>query len=181
MFRIILDMDEVLREFNKPAHSLLGITSDPWPWTIGDYELECYDEEFWCGLTMEWWRDREWMSFGKELLSMCIAHVGIENVYLATKMIAWCEGRDIMGKIAWITRECPELLPRMNYCMDKSIMASTNTVLVDDYQKNIDEFRLAGGFGILVPACHNHFHRTDPVKHVRRGIMNLIKKGYVQC
>lgn len=181
MFRIILDMDEVLVAFNKPAHDLLGLTAEPWPWPIGQFNLECYDQQFWEGLTLEWWRSRAWTPFGKELIEMCKAYVGIENMWLATTIINWCDLRDVIGKMFWIREECPEFLPRMVFTTDKQIMGSITSVLVDDYQKNIDEFRLAGGFGILVPACHNHMHRADPIKHVRRGIVNLIKKGYISC
>ena len=181
MFRIILDMDEVLIDFNKPAHKLLGIPSVPWPWPVGQFNLECYDEEFWANLTLEWWRTRSWTHFGKELIDLCKAYVGLENMWLATTMIEPCDLRDVIGKLFWIREECPELLDRLIFCTDKRIMGSTKSVLIDDYQKNIDEFRLAGGYGILVPACHNHMHRSDPIKHVRRGLQNLIKKGYVQC
>lgn len=182
MFRIVLDMDEVLVDFNKSAHELLGIASYPWPWPVGQFILECYDEEFWRSLTMEWWRDREWTSFGKELIDLCKAYVGLENIWISSTLAPYADNRpDVIGKMSWIQRECPYFLDRVVFTTDKSIMGSLTTVLVDDYQENIDEFRIKGGYGILVPACHNHMHRSDPIKHVRRGLVNLIKKGYVQC
>ena len=181
MFRIILDMDEVLVDFNKSAHKLLGIPSDPWPWPVGQFNLECYDKRFWEELTIDWWRSRPWTPFGKALINLCGAHVGTENIWLATTIIAPCDLKDVIGKLFWLREECPELIDRLVFTTDKAILGSNTSVLIDDYQKNIDEFRLAGGYGILVPACHNHMHRTDPIKHVRRGLQNLIKKGYLQC
>ena len=182
MFRIILDMDEVLAEFNKPAHKLLGIPSEPWPWPVGQFILECYDKEFWESLTIEWWASRSWTPFGKELIDLCKAYVGLENIWIATTLAPYDDDRkDVIGKMKWIQREIPALSRQVAFGAGKSIMGCTTRVLIDDYQKNIDEFRIAGGYGILVPSCHNHMHRTDPIKHVRRGLISLIKKGYVQC
>ena len=179
--RILLDMDEVIVEFNKPAHERLGIPVEPWQWPVGQFVLECYDEEFWEGLDREWWAGRSWTSYGKEMLDMLQVFAGPENVTIFTSVRS---AEEVLGKLDWLERETPKIGVLMTVSTNlhkstKQVCAGPGIILVDDYHVHVEAFRKAGGHGILAPAMHNHMHRSEPVKHVRRHIVSLIQKGMI--
>lgn len=173
---ILLDMDEVLIEFNKPAHKLLDIPSDPWPWDIGDFYLSVYDDAFWKRLNADWWSNREWTPFGKELYNMCKAFVGADHIWLLTTPAPF-GGADWVGKADWVRRELPEMIGRMSMLSHKSLCSRRGSVLFDDRYDSVEAFRKLDGEGIVVPACWNFLHKKDPMKLCRQRLMQVIKRG----
>lgn len=172
--KIFLDMDDVIVEFNKPAHDVLGIPHTPWPWEIGEFYLPCYDDDFWKSLDASFWAGRSWTESGEEILQFLIAMVGIDSIHIITTPAPFGNGRDFAGKTTWLKNNAPQLAPRLAMMPDKSLLKG-NGILLDDAVHNVRKFRDEGGTAVLIPACHNHLHRMDVMKHVRRSTLRAMK------
>lgn len=175
--KIYLDMDDVLVPFNIPAHAKLEIPHDPWPWDIGEFYLPCYDEEFWQSLDTTFWASRGWMPEGVEIFNFCAALVGYDNLMLCTTFAPFAYGEDVAGKMEWIEEHLPrEMWKQLIFTYDKSHFADRNSILIDDFGDHVQKFRLFGGSAVLAPACHNHLHKSSPLKHIRRAVQRIISR-----
>jgi hypothetical protein len=47
------------------------------------------------------------------------------------------------------------------FTQDKHLLAKYNTILIDDFQNNITNFNVAGGYGITFPQYWNDYHSFD--------------------
>lgn len=85
--------------------------------------------------------------------------------------------RAMEGKKLWAEAYCPGTpIIFTDIGGGKSHEATNDTLLIDDYDKHIREFRLAGGQGILVPRPWNFLHDVvDSVEWVR---LRLKERGY---
>jgi len=61
----------------------------------------------------------------------------------------------IMQKLQWLETNLGISVDECMFGSRKELMASPNTVLIDDYPGNISKFTTAGGLGILVPSNWN--------------------------
>lgn len=64
------------------------------------------------------------------------------------------------GKIKWIRKNLPSIYRSGRFCLTrrKELFAQPNTVLIDDRDRNITNFKAAGGEGVLVPRQWNSLH-----------------------
>ena len=177
--RIFLDMDEVLVQFNPPAHKRLDIAMDPWPWPDGMFELPCYTEEFWGELDYDFWFHREPTTYADDIINMCKTLVKDERIWVITGIAPLTTGQDYLGKRAWLALHYPWLVDRFIYVQDKSCVANRDSVLIDDYWDNVQAFRKEGGHAILVPQPYNFLKRSDVITHVRRQLFKLIESGSI--
>ncbi len=163
--KIFLDMDGVLVDFVSGLHKRMVMEYDEqaYPYKLGEYEMLGFVADkkgiklnhvfevtsrplFWTGL--------EWEPNGRAILEAAYKSVGQDNVYLLSAPMA----RDGVwsGKVRWVQANIPELLPRMIISSaPKHLLANGDSLLIDDKDKNIDGFRLAGGRGVLVPRPWN--------------------------
>lgn len=156
---VYLDMDGVIVDFVGgclKAHNRTDLTHED----IKDF---CFydawgisEKDFWEPIqTKEFWEDLEWTPWGKELFSRLESYQRngyIDRLEIVTRPNYKCPG-SVTGKLSWIDKNIPGF-ERITFTRDKHLMAKTG-ILIDDSQKNYEEFVQAGGKAILVPQPWN--------------------------
>lgn len=78
------------------------------------------------------------------------------------------------GKIRWLNRQAiyDEFLP----IKSKHLLAAPGRLLIDDSEKNVEQFRAAGGMAILFPSISNslHEHVISPMFYFGMKVHELI-------
>jgi len=183
---ILLDLDDVLNECAGPILSAYGCGTDAVAW----YEPEWgYDIHLAARKLASWWTevprgDAFWDKFGYEFwanlpqsewaipLRLACEHlVGPDNVYIVTSHIN--SAMQFAGKMTWVQNNLPSgYVDRLIVGKAKHLLAKRNVLLIDDCDKNIDQFRWHGGQGILFPRPWNRSYEssTIPLRVVARRI-----------
>lgn len=171
--RCFLDIDGVLANFGKRACEALGLPYQldhpffhDWYWYrnfgISDAEIDSV-----CGI--DFWAGIQWMPDGKDILAL-VEHK-FDDIFLLTAPMP--NPGSGTGKILWVERHLPKYKKRLIVTQaPKSLFAGPNTTLVDDNDKNIDEFIAAGGTGLLVPRPWNKFRKISAVDFIRKAFSN---------
>ncbi len=174
---ICLDIDDVLNCCTMAALKHVGCPVDPlddsvfnpaWGWNITKAANALHTTKiftpssFWKSIPREFWatipKSKEFWA----LLDASEKLVGPENICLLSTPTL--DPDCLAGKVDWIKSSLPSYLqrqyligPRKHFC------ARSTTLLIDDRDKNVDEFREAGGHAILMPRPWNtHHHIRDP-------------------
>lgn len=155
---ILIDQDGVLADFVGGAFDMHGrsdLKNKPYP--SGVYEvaevLGITDDEFWHPLNASrhlFWENLNPLPWVKELTS------------LANEFASWTictkPSNDpfcAAGKIMWLKRQFGSDFNRYILANHKHHMARHDHVLIDDFDRNVNEFREHGGIGILFPQPWN--------------------------
>lgn len=98
-------------------------------------------------------------TYARDLVAFCVLKVGAENVRILS---APTDAASILGKNQWIQQHMPEFLEYAIYDRNKSkyIQEGYHNFLIDDRPKNIQNWRDAGGFGILHRPMYPYWTRT---------------------
>lgn len=136
---LFCDLDGVLTDFLKAAHKL-----------VPDWEHESYNIkwEIINSYGSDFWATLEWMPDGRVLWDYIAKHY--PNTAFLTAIPRMPTARK--GKLIWISSNLgPRFSQRAITCIraDKQKYAGPGRVLVDDHVKNIREWRMAGGIGVL--------------------------------
>jgi 5'(3')-deoxyribonucleotidase len=101
--------------------------------------------DFWLGLGIDH-KARGLLSLAEQLFG--------ENVFFCTSP---CKTQGCLeGKRAWVNRHFPEYIDRVIFTKHKYLLSKQGTILLDDYDKNCEEFiRLGSGIAILYPRLWN--------------------------
>lgn len=172
IMKVFLDLDEVLVSFNKGVYNTFHLAykyEDLSPnyryfGEIGQ-TVESVDEK----CTIPFWFNLEWMHDGREIEEAVRMKFGSANVYLLTTPMP--NSGSWTGKAAWVNEHLSHYNERLIVTpAPKSLLASPDTLLIDDKDENIEEFRAAGGQGILVSRPWNKAHARsnhtlEDVKH----------------
>jgi|TARA_B100000424_G_scaffold57337_1_gene41366 5'(3')-deoxyribonucleotidase len=141
---IYLDMDQVLCNFLKGADKAVGgsFVKHPSPerWQI-------------LNQTKNFWANLEWMPGGKQLYRFASRYdPHILSAY------AGKDKNSRVGKMKWLTKNTKVPRGKIHLVVrsQKKSFAKGNNVLVDDYIKNIEEWKSNGGIGIL----HENTNKT---------------------
>jgi len=161
---IYLDMDGVLCDFISDAldrHDA-GHVAASWPpgvWSL-EHVLHLSADEVWKPL-----RD---IAFWQYLDAYDHAHALVQTCRLIapTKIVTTPGpfGHSAHGKMAWLDRELGRRYGQdhwtdYHFTHAKAELATPNRILIDDSDRNCDEFRAAGGRAILFPRPWNReFH-----------------------
>jgi len=141
-YKIYCDLDGVLVDFIGGVMKKLRINREPFPDEIADF-LSTLEGSSW-----KWWSTLAWKEGGKklwdtlkdlntEILSACPQKCNIQpNVVKGKKM--WVQKNLGISKGINITTRKGKLK-----------FVGENTILIDDYPKNIMEWKAAGGIAIL--------------------------------
>ncbi len=164
-YRIYLDMDNVITDFNNACNSICP----------GLIELHQTDkDEFWKiiesrGITF--WSEMPWKIDGRELIHYLLNYkTTILSAHPNPK-------RGILtdfskkGKIKWLSREISGDFARQAIICrrsDKTSYANPTSILVDDNEENILNWQNAGGIGIL---------HTDAERSIER-LQNILSNSY---
>ena len=143
-YTIYCDMDSVLVDFDRGYQELTGMTTQQAD-TSGV-------EAFWDPLTKagaKFWITLNWMPDGKQLWD----YIKKYNPILLSAPSR--EESSKLGKRVWVKRELPGTKLILRYASQKQEYASPTSILIDDRQKNIDQWEAAGGIGILHTSTAN--------------------------
>lgn len=165
--RILLDMDGVISDFIGGLIKLFGLPGDYLQATFGDAIVPWSLDEIFPGRSKrdimslcdeEFWSSLEPYPWATELVKGCIDLVGPKNV-----MFCSCPGHydqrmfypTVVGKIRWLGKVFPDYDCDICFSCQKHILATPNSILVDDSPLQCDLFSRYGGCGILFPQLWN--------------------------
>jgi cytidyltransferase-like protein len=137
-YKIYVDMDGVLVDFDGGYEKLTGMTT-----RAAD---EKGPEFFWKPISKagaKWWITLNWMPDGKQLWD----YVKKYNPELLSAPSR--EEASKLGKRVWVKRELPGVKLILRSADKKQEFASPDSILIDDREKNIEQWKSAGGVGIL--------------------------------
>lgn len=152
----MLDIDGVIGDFNRKATEIVGIPYPPnkWHWYkdapdgFNILNNAC---------TFDFWKNLGWIHDGHDIFRLVTSLFNPENIFLLTTPMPNVESAS--GKMAWIYGNLPEYKRRtIIITASKALLAKPNVLLIDDRDKNVDEFRAAGGNAILVPRPWNRLY-----------------------
>ena len=149
-YKIYCDMDGVLVNFIKGYFDLTGRD------ITGTYNT---DREFWLPIDeagLDFWVNLEWKPDGKKLWY----YIKKYNPELLSSPSKQNESR--VGKRQWVERELPGVHLILRSAHKKQEFANPDSILIDDRDTNVEEWRNAGGIGIL------HTSANDTIKQLQQ-------------
>ena len=154
--KIYLDMDGVMVDFFTGVNEIFNIPKPPHKYNwFEDYNVSREQLNVVCGA--RFFSNLDWMSDGREIEEAVRCTFGSENVYLVT--LPMPNSESWMGKVEWVNKHLSLYHKQLIISTaPKSLLAGPDTLLIDDKDQNIEEFRAAGGQGILVPRPWNELH-----------------------
>ena len=164
--KILLDVDGVLADFTGGACRAHGAENpyyqSPLMGAAGQWDLasllDLTEEEFWAPLRgARFWRGLEETFDGGLILRDAVKAVGARNVCLLTNpsLDPEFDPASATGKLQWIADHLPGWRRRCLIGEPKHFCAHTESVLIDDNDKNVETFIEHGGGAILVPRAWN--------------------------
>jgi hypothetical protein len=176
--KIYIDIDGVLADFATALHNKLNIpfSYNNYPYKYGEYdifkEIEQkygikYEDVLKALKNKDFWANMPVLPNAREIVNKAIKAVGLDNVYILTRQMEELNGEDIEGKKEFIRRHFPELSDKIIATKNKELFANKNSILIDDWDKNIDNFIEKGGNGVLVPRPWNSGY-----KRIKESILN---------
>jgi len=138
-----IDMDGVLADFYLGAHNWMGINVEGFPYS-GWYwpkEINCNFKEFPIGF----WANLPLCEDAGKWLEIAEGRI----VIATSPSSEAC----LVGKSLWANKYFPNL--EIIFIKEKWLLANDNRWLIDDSQKQIENFSEYGGTGILVPRPWN--------------------------
>lgn len=163
---IFLDIDGVICDFVGGAEEVHGPAPRKDSWDIHEwYGLD--PEEFWAPLSSrEFWANLKALPDAFKIVEAC--HRYGEIVLCTTPTLS---AECLAGKMDWIQRVFGGRFRDYIFTPRKGFLAKPGRVLVDDSDKNVKEFRSAGGHAVLWPQPWNaNRGMENPLEHL---IINL--------
>lgn len=154
---IFLDMDGVLVDFTNAAveANCLDLKNRKVDWNI----LNALGPKF--------WEDLEWLNEGKKLYEFLVEFCKEHDIDLCIlSAVGRTSGKE--GKKLWLKKWNVKINPMNVYIVnrgtDKAKFADPESLLIDDYSKNINEFIQAGGEGVKFK--NNAQETIDKIKEI---------------
>lgn len=158
-YKFYLDMDGVICDFDAMAESL-----NPDIHKI----LENDRDEAWRIINnkgIDFWKNMPWTRDGKKLWEFLKPYAPTILSAHPRSEIDTC----ILGKKAWVKRELgKKIMEKAIICRrkNKQIHAMSNHILIDDQEKNIEEWEENGGIGIL------HVNTKETINKIKEILKN---------
>lgn len=152
--KIFLDIDEVLADFRSAAARLHGQT--------GEEMDQLYGVGHWHGGSFfkpihqrgtRFWDELDDLPWSRQLIQIVKEYD--EDFRLVSQPTL--HETSYSGKALWVAKRFP--LHKLILTMDKSLLASPTAVLIDDTQRNCDQFVKKGGHSILFPTTYRNGQR----------------------
>jgi 5'(3')-deoxyribonucleotidase len=163
---IFLDVDGVVANFVTPVMKVFGspITNE----TLHSYDISdvlgMSYKDMWehpVIASMDFWASLPKMPWADEVVAF-LASRG-ELAFLTQPIRS---PQCLAGKKAWMAQHFPDV--PFFIANKKVLLARPGLTLIDDYHKNVNEWRDRGGKGVLFPAAYNQLgHMDDPMSHLK--------------
>lgn len=179
--KVFLDMDGVLSDFVGGVSRAHGRPS-PYdsPGCEGIFDMEklwgISLEEFWAPTNNpEFWEGLERTPEADAIVALVVQEFGTDNVAILTapSLFSGCMG----AKRAWVAKHYPFLKKRIIFASAeaKKFVAGPRKILVDDRTENIQGWKKAGGYGVLIPRPWNaEWQRAKDGKTLER-VSDLVR------
>ena len=152
-YKIFSDMDGVLTDFDASFKKRAdGIAPS-------DYEKKFGKDKFWeliDGEGVGYWVGMPWMVDGKQYWD----YIKNYNTELLSSPSRSSTSR--LGKRLWVRNNMPGVKLTLAQAAKKQNYAAPNHILIDDRGSNIDQWRAAGGIGIL------HTSASDTIQQLKK-------------
>jgi 5'(3')-deoxyribonucleotidase len=184
--KVFVDMDGVLVDFHRPAMDKHGIKYDIYPPQAGWDIVEACNiiqpgsnmtgNKFWRAFDEDFWATLPKTNHCDALLRTVESYVGQDNVCLLTSGM-WPEAA--AGKTKWVNNNLPRRYKtQLLIGYSKYFVASSDSLLIDDRDLNVEDFRAHGGSAILVPRPWNTMWRNRlPMCHVYKELCIMFGRG----
>lgn len=173
--KICLDLDGVITKFVEGAAKVIGY--DPKVVTEWDYYhlVGETEQSFWDkidAVSPDFWANLELYDWAYELIFLCQTYG--EIIFLTSPSRSALSSQ---GKVLWMQKHFGFNFRQYLIGPKKEFCANTNTILIDDSDKNIHKFEKAGGKTILFPQPWNANRNltSDRMPYMRR-ILNEIHR-----
>lgn len=175
--QILLDMDGVLSDFTSGALIALNrdyhgdVTLEEYA-KFGKFEINDYygisRNDFWeaIGSTYHFWLGLKPLPWAIQLYEE-LSTMGDVTVITSPSEDPSCAKE----KLQWL-KYFLGIKPESVFIGSRKYLMSGNGILIDDYYKNVDEFRMNGGASILVPSNWNTVDLT--YERVLNAILNRL-------
>lgn len=185
--KIFVDMDGIVADFVQAA---LNIHKKKNPWEENHKHKGKYDidqiwgmtlSEFWGPINAEeyFWHNLLKTPEADELMELFEALKLTEKykslqIYFASAPTphAHCYS----GKFHWIQTYYPKFYNHLILTKHKHLYAAKDALLIDDSDRNVNEFRKAGGKAILFPRHWNSSHAISITQDVMKYMKHEIKR-----
>jgi 5'(3')-deoxyribonucleotidase len=164
--QIFLDQDGVISDFLSSAIKELNkaydrnVTLEQYAKEFGQWGTYDYYgitvAEFWAPINdkLNFWMDLEPMPWAKKLF-LALSAIGDVTVVTAPSQDPDCARQ----KLQWLNLHLG-IKPEQVFLGHRKYLMAGNGILIDDYHKNVDTFREAGGQAILIPSTWNKYDVT---------------------
>ena len=168
---VFLDLDGVIRDWDGGVFKLYNIDyqetfSYPEIRDMIIHQKNISNDDFWNNQGELFWLGLKMYSWAPEILKM----LPFNNTYILTSPTlnnaGWSQ--------EWIKINMPKFGHNKQYLIGpaKHCCANPNTLLIDDYEINVDKFRERGGNAILFPQSWNRRrkYRHDRIAHLKQEL-----------
>lgn len=178
MFKqIYLDMDGVIVDWDAGVLREFGLPADAW--TPTEWAVP-YERVFGCSREVFWFRlDRTdfWQNLPKQ--EDCWRILSIVEPFRPVVLSACAVPAAYIGKLLWLDEHYPNITEenRFIFCRTeaKKYVAGPGKILIDDHEKNCEEWVANGGEAILYPRPWNSYRSIKyPLEYLMSEIMRLM-------
>ena len=161
--KCFLDMDGVLADFVGGVCKAHNRTCYDKPEHLGEFQLEkCWGitaEAFWRP-TNNWdfWFNLEKTPEADAIVELAFRNFGEKNVAILTSPSL--DRSCVPAKRAWVEKYYPSLAKGMIFSWGKGMIGGPGRVLVDDRDRNVEDWDAAEGYGVLMPRPWNRWHQS---------------------
>lgn len=153
-YQIYVDMDGVLTDFDKQLKATAGIKNGR------DWEKKHGADAFWTEIKkggLEFWSKMPWMKDGKQLWN----YIKDKNVAVLSAPAKTIPDSK-KGKKMWVKNNLGNAKLILAQAADKQKYASPTSILIDDFDRNISQWKASNGIAI------HHKNASDTIKKLNK-------------
>jgi 5'(3')-deoxyribonucleotidase len=178
--KILLDLDGVIVDCVQGVIQHHGLEIVEWK-TPGQYDMReglGIKKDFWKGIDFDFWANLKPTKDAYEIMSLIRNNFNENDIGIMTLLpLKWGMPHNqlsdcILGKIKWLDKYFPNLIDNFFIGSTKHFIAHKDIILLDDSDKNINDFELEGGIGIFCPRAWNskYEYRNNTVEYVENQL-----------
>ena len=180
---VFLDLDGVLADFVGGVHEAFNLSYSyaEYPYSKGLWDWFAEAGLTWdrvdSACNAEFWANLKWIIGGRDIYNTAKKYSRQSGNSLNLLTTPMKNINSTVGKLTWIQQHLGENRRKQALITGakKEIFAGPDTLLIDDWDRNVEEFRKAGGQAILVPRPWNKDSHlaSQSAKTVKKLLENL--------